>query len=312
MARPFIDSDLAFIVANEAARVPLSHTTLNAFRQTSISADTHAHFPHAAPPICHMIDGPAGPLEVYEYQPSYLPQARAALLWLHGGGYVKGHGDDAWFGALFAQRVGIRVFSVDYRLAPEHPFPAARDDGWSALHWLAANSERLGINQARLAIGGASAGAGLAAGLAIHNRDQAGPNIAFQLLLYPMLDHLHDNPAGYMDVPTWPRANSLQAWGMYLGSSAPCPSSVPSTATDLQGLPPAFLSVGEADLFLDDVRAYSAGLAAAGVPQDMRSYRGVFHGAEKLGYGTAIGQQMADDYVEALASALGTTPQGRT
>lgn len=310
MTAPYVHPKLQHILDDAPPRPLLSYETLSEIRETGLVIDPESFFPKALPPNCHKIDGPAGLVEVYEFRPSHDPKSEAALLWMHGGGYVAGHGNDPWFGALFAERAGVRVFSVHYRLAPEHPFPAALDDSWAALNWLATQSETLEIDLARLAIGGASAGGGLAAGLAIHNRDQKGPSLAFQLLLYPMLDHLHDNPAGHVDVPRWPRANSMQAWEMYLGGSAPKPSSVAAIATDLSGLPPAFLTIGEADLFLDDVRTYAMRLADSGVALDLKSYPGVFHAAEMQGYGTSIGRQMTDDYVKALAVALGKNGNG--
>lgn len=310
MIGPYIHPELQFILDDAPPRPALSQETLIEFRAFGFAKNTQLHFENAQPPLRHQIEGPAGPLEVYEYQPSHAPDSDAALLWMHGGGYVTGHGDDPWFGALFAERADVRVFSVHYRLAPEHPFPAALDDSWAALNWLADSSAALGIDPTRIAIGGVSAGAGLAAGLAIHNRDQNGPALALQLLLYPMLDHKHDNAAGHMDVPRWTRSNSLIAWDMYLGGAAAQPTSVASTASDLSELPPAFLSIGEADLFLDDVRSYAKKLDVAGVPHELKTYAGVFHGAEQWGYGTSIGRQMSDDYVNALAATLGSQKAG--
>lgn len=282
----------------------LSHATLAQLRVSADVRDSKHYFPQALPAICHNIDGPAGTLDIYEYRPSQAPDAEAALLWMHGGGYVMGHGNDEWFGALFAEMAGVRVYSVNYRLAPEHPFPAALDDSQVALQWLVEHSAKFGLDPARVAIGGASAGAGLAASLALHNRDLAGPAVAFQLLLYPMLDHLHDNPAAYNDVPRWPRTTSLRAWQMYLGSTTASAYSVPAIATDLAGLPPAYLCIGEADIFLDEVCAYAKRLRDAGVVQKCQTYPGMFHAGESLGYGTSIGRQMSDDYVNALVSAL--------
>lgn len=307
MPTPFIHPDLQSLAGDTPARPPLSRQTLGHYR-IAFGPDPLGHFPAARPPVLHTMAGPGGPLAIYEFRPSGAPESRAALLWMHGGGYVAGHGKDLWFGSLFAERAGVRVFSVDYRLAPEHPFPAARDDCWAALNWLAAEAAGLGIDPARIAIGGASAGGGLAAALAIHNRDRQGPAVAFQLLLYPMLDHRHDNPAGHMKVPRWPRANSLSAWKMYLGGTEPGPTSVPAVAPDLAGLPPAFLTIGEADLFLDDVRTYAARLSAAGVAAELRSYPGVFHSGEAQGYATPVGQKMSGDYVAALARALRAAP----
>lgn len=288
--------------------MPLSLATLAEFRQLSTLIDHTQHFPNSVDPVCHRIDSAGQVLEIYEFKPSHTPDTDAALLWLHGGGYISGHGQDLWFGALFAERAGVRVFSVHYRLAPEFPFPAARDDAWNALKWLAAESDSLGVNPARISLGGASAGAGLTAGLAIYNRDQSGPAVAFQLLLYPMLDHQHDTPSGRLSVPFWTRSNSLAAWDMYLNSKPPEASSVPATTTDLTDLPPTFLTVGEADIFLDEVCVFAKQLSQSGVQSTLLTYPGVFHAAERQGYATPIGRQMVNDYVNALVNALGTKP----
>lgn len=304
MTAPYIHPELQCLLEQAPIRPLLTHTTLAQLRVPTDVRDSTVYFPQALPAICHNIDGPGGSLEIYEYRPSQAPESEAALLWIHGGGYVMGHGKDDWFGALFAEMAGVRVFSVNYRLAPEHPFPAALDDSQIALHWLVEHSTKLGLDAARVAIGGASAGAGLAAALAIHNRDVAGPAVAFQLLLYPMLDHLHDNPAAYKEVPRWPRATSLKAWEMYLGATDATAYSVPAMASDLAGLPPAYLCIGEADIFLDEVCAYAKRLQDAGVVQTCQTYPGMFHAGESLGYGTSVGRQMSHDYVNALIGAL--------
>lgn len=305
MKKPTVDPELQHILDAQAPRPALGYETLAEFRKTGLVIDPKPHFPNAQRPILHTLSGPTGAVDVYEFRPSQATETTAALLWIHGGGFVTGHGNDAWFGALFAERAGVRVFSVDYSLAPEHPFPIARDECWHALNWLADTHADLGIERNRIAIGGASAGGGLAAGVALHNRDQNGPALAFQLLLYPMLDHQHDTPSGHMDVPRWPRANSLQAWQMYLGGAAMHPTSVPATAVDLSGLPPTYLTIGEADLFLDEVRTYAKRLEKAGVPNQLKTYPGVFHAAEMQGHDSEIGHRMTQDYVTALATAMG-------
>lgn len=304
MHSPSIDPDLQSVLDEAPPRQPLTRDSIKLFRETMVAVDAREFFPRATDPVCHVIETPQGPLDVYEFRPSSSKDCDAALLWLHGGGYVAGHGNDAWFGTLFAECAGVRVFSVDYRLAPEHPFPAARDDAWCALSWLAAQSTALGINPKRLAIGGQSAGGGLAAALAIYNRDRSGPAVAFQLLLYPMLDHLHDTESGRMTVPRWPLENSLAAWDMYLNGQQPQPDSVPATAKNLSGLPPAFLSIGEADIFLDEIRIYAQRLQQSNVQAKLRTYPGVYHAAEIQGYATPVGRKMTDDYIAALTEAL--------
>jgi len=138
-----------------------------------------------------------------------------AVLWIHGGGYLLGSAEDDRARRI-AHELDCTVVSVDYRLAPEHPFPAGFNDCLATYQWMQASGEALGIDTSRVAIGGASAGGGLAAGLALKLRDLGEPLPALQLLLYPMIDNLHDTPSGqYSNHPVWPQATSFAAWEMY-------------------------------------------------------------------------------------------------
>ncbi|MCR1785227.1 alpha/beta hydrolase [Nocardioides carbamazepini] len=228
---------------------------------------------------------------VFVHRPSRLsrpaPGLRAALLWLHGGGLVAGTAiaDHALCGRL-AVELDLVVVSVDYRLAPEHPFPAALDDCHAALRFLHAASGELGVDPARIAVGGASAGGGLAATLAQLAADRGEVPVAFQLLVYPMLDDRTTlrRPARGVGRLGWtPRSNRF-AWQAYLGRP-PRSSDAPAYAAaarreDLRGLPPAWIGVGALDLFRDEAVAYGRRLAEAGVPVDVHVEPRMFHGAD--------------------------------
>ncbi|WP_293141165.1 alpha/beta hydrolase [Moritella sp.] len=137
------------------------------------------------------------------------------MFWTHSGGFILGRVD-----TVFAKKLNAVVVSVDYRLAPEHPFPAGHNDSYSAFLWMVKNAKQLGIDPSRIAIGGDSAGAGMAASLALRNRDDKGPAIAMQLLLYPTLDNLHATTSGSVeDYPVWTRKTSFNAWDMYLNGT---------------------------------------------------------------------------------------------
>jgi acetyl esterase/lipase len=222
----------------------------------------------------------------------YRPHAGAsgaALLWLHGGGLIVGtpRMDDARCGA-WARELGLVVASVDYRLAPEHPFPAALDDAHTAWGWLQASAAALGVDPARVALGGASAGGGLAASLAQRLRDEGAVRPAAQLLLYPMLDdrtaarrELDD--AGHL---VWHNRSNRAGWSAYLGSPPGAPE-LPAHAAaarcdDLRGLPPAWIGVGDLDLFLDEGRAYAERLDRAGVAVVLHEVAGAPHGFDAL------------------------------
>ncbi len=204
-----------------------------------------------------------------------------ALLWIHGGGYVIGKAaQDDVLCRRFARKLGATVASVDYRLAPEHPYPTPVEDCYSALQWLV----RLpSVDTARVAIGGASAGGGLAAALALLTRDRGEIPLAAQLLVYPMLDDrtVHrkglDNPAHRV----WNQSSNKYGWSAYLGGADPAVA-VPARRADLSGLPPAWLGVGTLDLFHDEDLAYAERLKAAGVPCEVEVVPGAFHGFDGI------------------------------
>ena len=233
------------------------------------------------------VPGPEGALEVFVriYQPMDRPDTLPALLWIHGGGYVMGSVERDDLLAKHLARVGqCVVASVEYRLAPEHPFPAPVEDCYAALKWLSARSAEFGVNKSRIAIGGASAGGGLAAGLALLTRDRAEVEVAFQLLIYPMIDDRTIAPASETvpDTFVWTRENNLMGWRAYLGrepgGADGSPYAAAARATDLRGLPPAYIPVGDLDLFLDENMTYAQRLLAAGVPTELHVYPGAFHG----------------------------------
>ena len=214
------------------------------------------------------------------YRPTGATGTGSALLWIHGGGYVIGHpGQDDVLCRRYAQRLGVTVASVDYRLAPEHPYPVPVEDCYSALTWLAALPS---VDPGRVAIGGASAGGGLAAALAFFARDRGEVAPAAQLLVYPMLDDrtVHRR----MDKPglrLWNHSNNKFGWSAYLGDADP-EVAVPARRTDLSGLPPAWMGVGTFDLFHDEDLAYAERLKAAGVPCDVEVVKGAFHGFDGI------------------------------
>jgi acetyl esterase/lipase len=259
------------------------------------------------------VPGPEGAPEVFVriYQPTERPATLPALLWIHGGGYVLGSvaGDDllARHLAHVAQCV---VASVEYRLAPACPFPAPVEDCYAALKWLAAQSAELGVKPARIAIGGASAGGGLAAGLALLTRDRAEVEVALQLLIYPMIDDRTIAPATATvpDTFVWTRENNLMGWRAYLGrepgGADVSPYAAAARATDLHGLPPAYIAVGDLDLFVDENLTYAQRLLAAGVPTELHVYSGAFHGFNGFAPSAEISRRFYADRNHALKRML--------
>ncbi|MCC6380934.1 MAG: alpha/beta hydrolase, partial [Dehalococcoidia bacterium] len=173
-------------------------------------------------------------------------------------------------------------------LAPENPHPAPVEECYAGLVWTVAHAAELGIDAARLAIGGPSAGSGLAAGTALMARDRGGPAIAFQMLIYPMLDDRNVTPSSHLETApgVWDRETNVSAWkallGEAAGTEAASPYAAPARAADFSGLPPAFIDVGTADLFCDEDIAYAQRLMQAGVPTELHVYPGAFHGFDGM------------------------------
>jgi acetyl esterase/lipase len=251
------------------------------------------------------------PLRVVLYERRDRSKPTGALVWIHGGGMVIGTPEqgNAMCGR-WADELGILVVSVDYRLAPEEPFPAGLDDCYTALRWLHANADELGVDPARVAVGGDSAGGGLAAGLSQLARDRGGPAICFQLLVYPMLDDRtvlrtdHDGRGTFI----WTPGSNRFGWTAYLGrpptEDDARPYAAPARGEDLAGLPPAWIGVGDLDLFHDEDVEYAARLEAAGVPCDLYLEPGMYHGADAIRPGAPTSRAFRDRMTEALATRL--------
>lgn len=233
-----------------------------------------------------------------------------ALLWIHGGGYLFGNADEL-LPAQIAERHTCTVVSVDYRLAPEHPFPAGLEDCLEAYLWMHRNADELGIEPKRIGLAGQSAGGGLAAGLSLKLRDSKAPAPAMQFLLYPMIDNLHDTPSGqHDDHYVWNRQTSLNAWEMYLGGTPginASPYAAAARENDLNDLPPCFITVGTSDLFRDECIDYAQRLMAAKVSTELAVFPGIFHGAEQFAPDAAISKRMNACIDSAFGRFLHTT-----
>ena len=260
----------------------------------------------------HLVPGPAGapqvPIRLYR------PKAggsgpRGCVFEIHGGGFLLGSIDmmDPWCQRVAAE-LDVLVVSVEYRLAPEHPFPAGIEDCYTALCWTAQQAHELGIDPTRLAIAGQSAGGGLASGTALMARDRGFPALCFQLLEIPELDDRLDTPSmrAFADTPLWNRPNAVWSWRHYLGpnhASEPSPYAAPARAKDLAGLPPAYVSTMEFDPLRDEGILYALRLLQAGVPVELHSYPGTFHGSALLP-SAEVSKRGAREALDALRRAL--------
>jgi acetyl esterase/lipase len=235
------------------------------------------------------------------FRPMGVREPAPALLWIHGGGYVIGSAQqDDRLCRQFSARLGITVASVDYRLAPEHPYPAPLEDCYTALTWLAGLPA---VDRGRIAIGGASAGGGLAAALAPLARDRGEVAPIFQLLAYPMLDDRSSTTADKPNYRLWSTRSNHFGWTAYLGDADPR-IAVPARRDDLSGLAPAWIGVGTNDLFHDEDLAYAERLSSAGVPCEVEVVPGVFHGFDLLLPKAQVSQRFFDTQCASLRAAL--------
>ncbi len=258
------------------------------------------------------VPGPSGApdVPVRVYAPANRDGVVPGLLYIHGGGFIVGDLDTFHTGLLrLVDQLGVVIVSVDYRLAPEHPFPAPVEDCYAALTWVAAKAAELGIDPARLGVAGDSAGGGLAAAVALLARDRGGPALSFQYLGIPELDDRLDTPSmrAYVDTPIWNRPNAIFSWTSYLGTEPGGPDvspyAAPARAEDLSGLPPTFVVTSQFDPLRDEGIAYAQRLMQAGVNTELHHYPGTFHGSS-LVEAAAVSKRMLADELDGLRRGL--------
>ena len=245
------------------------------------------------------------------YRPKDRPVPVPGVLMIHGGGFIIGNVESEHASAaMTAMQTGAVVVSVEYRLAPEHPFPAGVHDCYRALRFLADEAGELGVDPARLALMGTSAGGGLAAATALLARDLGGPALCFQMLHIPELDDRLETASmrAFVDSPLWNRPLAVLSWKAYLGAAADdgdvSPYAAPSRATDLAGLPPAYISTAENDPLRDEGILYGLGLLQAGVSVELHQFPGTFHGSALVATAD-VSKRAQRESVTVLRRALG-------
>jgi acetyl esterase/lipase len=253
-------------------------------------------------------DGASPAVRVYE--PDGASGPRPCVYWIHGGGFMFGSGLDRDVRLeRWAAELDAVVVSVEYRLAPEHPYPAPLNDCYAGLEWTARHHDELGVDPERIVVAGASAGGGLAAGLALLARDRGEIELAYQLLIYPMIDDRNETASSRIDgAPVWSRAANLLGWRAYLGrdvGSGDVPTyAAPARETDLSGLPKTFIGVGTLDVFRDEDIDYALRLLAAGVPTELHVYPGAPHGFEMITPTAGVAVRCQRDIDDALLRAV--------
>ncbi len=273
-------------------------------RRETADQPSHEHFVVSDRRIPGPPGAPEVPVRIYRPRGDGI---RPALVYFHGGAFVLGQVElfDAMCGA-YAANADVIVVSVDYRLAPEHPFPAGVEDCYAALEWTAANAEDLAVDPAAVAVGGLSAGGALAAAVTLMARDRDGPAIAFQLLVNAVLDDRLETVSvrAFTDTPMWNSHDVAVMWDLYLGPERRhvSPYAAPARATDLSGLPPAYVLTSEFDPLRDEGIAYAPRMLQAGVPVELHNFVGTFHGFDV--FPTAISRAAASEQHAALRRAL--------
>jgi acetyl esterase/lipase len=305
-----VDPELAQVLA-QLPSFELNAETLPAVRALGLAMGTTV----ATEVECveRRVPGPPGrpSVRVLIYTPPTDVRPLPAVLHIHGGGYVMGAPEmsDAR-NRVLAREVGCVIVSVDYRLAPETPFPGAVEDCYAALLWLHGQADDLGVDPMRIAISGESAGGGLAAGLALLARDRGQVPLCFQQLIFPMLDDRtgsHSEPHPFAGEFVWTPASNSYGWRSLLngppGGHGVSPYAAAARAENLAGLAPTFIAVGALDLFVEEDMEYARRLIRAGVPTELHVYPGAFHGY-LLAPHARVTRQAEHDAATALHVAL--------
>ena len=258
-----------------------------------------------------LVPGPPGsdPVRVRLYRPLGDAAARPAVVYIHGGGFIAGDLDSEDVRCVrFANEAGCVVVSVEYRLAPEHRYPAALDDCYTTLCWTTSSTGPLGVDPSRIGLAGASSGGNLAAATALLARDRGEPPVAFQCLVYPTLDdRMQTASVRFVGTPLVDGSDVARCWDYYLGADRTdvSPYAAPGRADDLTGLPPAYVMTAELDPLRDDGLRYANRLLEAGVSVELHQFAGAFHGFDL--FPTALSQRALDEQVAWLAAVTSTT-----
>ena len=301
----FLDADLvefaSLVPGPQPADPAAAREMIRAFGRTTSSPARDALVV-----VDRTVPGPQGapPVPVRVYAPEASGEACPAVAVFHGGGFIAGDLDTEDGRCVrYAAESGCVVVNVDYRLAPECPFPAAVDDCEAVVGWMIAAADELGLDAARVGVAGVSAGGTLAAAVSLRARDQGGPGPAFQLLVNPALDDRMTTPSmAFVGTPMIDGRSCASVWRYYLGDERDwertSPYAAPARAVDLRGLPPTYVLTAEHDPFRDEALDFAVRLLHAGVSVELRNVAGAFHGFDTLP--TALSQRAVDEQVDWL------------
>lgn len=254
--------------------------------------------------------GPENELTLRLYRPETAAADSPGLIYIHGGGMIMGDlesQDENMREA--ATELNIPIASIDYRKAPEHPYPAAPEDCYAGVSWVFANAQALGMDPSNIGLMGASAGGGLALAVALMLRDRQGPSLRYLLPIYPMIDDRHETTSSneVVDIGIWDRAGSIEAWNWYLGGAEADSYAAPARAENLSNLPPTYIDVGDLDLFRDENITIVQRLSAAGVSVEFHLWPGAYHASELFAPHAALSRKIWSTRYTAIRRMAGLT-----
>jgi acetyl esterase/lipase len=310
---PQVLTALAPVIAAAAERAPLKVGDVPTRRV--YAKQTFDYLTAQRPPVAgvdvrefSMTTDDGATLSLSWYHRPGAAQPGSAALYLHGGGMIFGRAEGGpWYDSAIRGYVaasGVPILMVDYRIAPEFPHPVPVDDCYAALLWLVEHARELGVDPARVAVMGDSAGSGVAAGVCLLSRDRGGPAIAQQLLIYPMLDDRCPPPdPALAPILTWTYDDNVTAWSALLSGAAKVDAyAAPARASDLSGLPATYLEVGDLDLFRNENITYASRLADAAVPTELHLHPGCPHFFDAMAPNAEVSQRAIADRVRRLRS----------
>lgn len=313
MADPYYDPEIRAAIEAGPKLGTVKGSTLERVRADRLRANALMQLSDQVTRTDMMVPGPPdgpGEIRIRVHRPVGAEGDLPCLYWMHGGGYVLGvpEQDDERFDR-WCTRFGIMGVCVQYRLGPEHPYPAGLEDCYAGLKWVKEHGGEIGIDTSRVGIGGPSGGGGMAAALGLLVRDRAEFPIDYQLLIYPMIDDTRTSTTANWTVPVWDTESNTFGWQSYLGplfGTDDIPyTAAPSRCEDLSGLPSTYIMVGTLDGFCDEDITYAQRLNQCGVPVELHVYPGAPHGFEGFAPGTAVARQARKDINNWLAAQLG-------